>query len=177
MNVNKRKKRGNKIRGNANTTRLSVHDVAIEREAQTSRRVHPNPFENRPHLTTTTMILRTRPILPYRLLPPLRFPRTQSALFSSAAPRLGENRIFANVRTPDELHTLTFLSATDNRPLITMWTASWCTTCQAVKPLVRSLIEEEKVGEKEGGVGFVEVELDSVLIGDIGMRYMVCLNL
>jgi thiol-disulfide isomerase/thioredoxin len=81
------------------------------------------------------------------------------------------------VRTPDELHTLTFLSATDNRPLITMWTASWCTTCQAVKPLVRSLIEEDKVGEKEGGVGFVEVELDSVLIGDIGMRYMVCLNL
>jgi thiol-disulfide isomerase/thioredoxin len=77
------------------------------------------------------------------------------------------------VRTPDELHTLTFLCAADNRPLITLWTASWCSTCKAIKPLVKNLIEVEKVGEKEGGLGFAEVELDSVLIGDLGMKYMV----
>lgn len=65
------------------------------------------------------------------------------------------------------------LSAADNRPLITLWSASWCTTCQAVKPLVKGMIEEEHVGEEEGGLGFAEVELDSTLIGDLGLKYMV----
>lgn len=43
-----------------------------------------------------------------------------------------------------------------------------------MKPLVRSLIEDERVGEKEGGLGYAEVELDSVLIGDLGVKFMVC---
>jgi hypothetical protein len=38
---------------------------------------------------------------------------------------------------------------------------------------VRHLIEVEKVGENEGGLGFAEVELDSTLIGNLGMKYMV----
>jgi hypothetical protein len=42
-----------------------------------------------------------------------------------------------------------------------------------IKPLVKSLIEEEKVGEREGGLGYAEVELDSTLIGDLGIKYMV----
>jgi hypothetical protein len=43
-----------------------------------------------------------------------------------------------------------------------------------VKPLVKSLIEDEQIGQKEGGLGYAEVELDSVLIGDLGVQYMVC---
>lgn len=118
-----------------------------------------------------TMISRSLSLLP----PRIRLPNPLSAqrFFSTSAPRSVENRIFANVRTPEELHTLTFLCATDNRPLITFWTASWCANCQAVKPLVKSLIEQEKVGEAEGGLGFAEVELDSTLIGDLGVKYMV----
>ncbi|ORX95695.1 hypothetical protein BCR34DRAFT_469478, partial [Clohesyomyces aquaticus] len=84
-----------------------------------------------------------------------------------------QNRIFANVRTPDELHTLTVINATDNRSLITLWTASWCSTCQSVKPMIKRMIEEEKIGEREGGLGFAEVELDSTLIGDLGVKYII----
>lgn len=42
-----------------------------------------------------------------------------------------------------------------------------------MKPLVKSLIEDEGVGIREGGLGYAEVELDSTLIGDLGVRYMV----
>lgn len=65
------------------------------------------------------------------------------------------------------------LNAADNRSLITFWSASWCATCQAVKPLVRSLIEDEKIGEREGGLGFVEVLMDSTLIEDLPIMYRI----
>jgi thiol-disulfide isomerase/thioredoxin len=65
------------------------------------------------------------------------------------------------------------LNATDNRSLITLWSASWCQTCAAIKPLILQLIEQERVGEKEGGLGFVEVQMDSVLIGDLPITYRV----
>lgn len=38
---------------------------------------------------------------------------------------------------------------------------------------MRSLIEEEKVGESEGGLGFVEVLMDSTLLEDLPVRYRV----
>ncbi|KAF2180070.1 hypothetical protein K469DRAFT_640344 [Zopfia rhizophila CBS 207.26] len=103
----------------------------------------------------------------------LRISGAQRSFFSSSTRQLGNNRVFANIRTPDELHTLTLLSASDNRPLITLWTASWCSTCQTVKPIIKGLIEDERVGENEGGLSFAEVELDSVLIGDLGVKYMI----
>jgi thiol-disulfide isomerase/thioredoxin len=105
-----------------------------------------------------------------------RIPIAQSrrTLFGASNTRSHQNRLFDSIRRPDDLHTLTLLSGAENRPLITLWSASWCTTCQAVKPLVKSLIEDERVGEAEGGLGFAEVELDSTLIGDLGVRYMVC---
>ena len=43
--------------------------------------------------------------------------------------------------------------------------------------MVRSLIEDEGAGESEGGVGFAEVEVDSVLMGGgtgIAVDYGVC---
>lgn len=45
--------------------------------------------------------------------------------------------------------------------------------CAAVKPILRELIEDEGVGEAEGGIGYSEVELDSVLISDLGVKYMI----
>jgi thiol-disulfide isomerase/thioredoxin len=45
-------------------------------------------------------------------------------------------------------------------PLLTFWTASWCSTCRTVSPLIRSLVESG-VGEAEGGVGLAFVEFDS----------------
>ncbi|KAL6161749.1 hypothetical protein ACJBU6_00852 [Exserohilum turcicum] len=106
---------------------------------------------------------------------PLFTPCTQRRAFSlfNSGTRSHQNRIFDPVRQPNDLHTLTLLNAADNRALITFWTASWCATCQAIKPLVRSLIEEEKVGESEGGLGFVEVLMDSTLLEDLPVRYRI----
>lgn len=95
------------------------------------------------------------------------------SLLPSSTTRSHKNRIFDPIRTPSDLHSLTLLNAADNRALITLWSARWCQTCQVVSPLVRSLVEEEKVGEDEGGLGFVEVEMDSTLIGDLPVVYRV----
>jgi thiol-disulfide isomerase/thioredoxin len=65
------------------------------------------------------------------------------------------------------------LSAADNRTLITLWSAKWCQTCAAIKPVILRMLEEENVGVREGGLGFVEVELDAPLIGDLGVTYRV----
>lgn len=108
----------------------------------------------------------------FRLSLPTRQTRPFS-LFPSASNRSHTNRLFDSVRQPQDLHTLTLLNAADNRSLITFWSASWCQTCQAVKPLIKELIEEERVGEHEGGLGFVEVEMDSTLIGDLPITYRV----
>jgi thiol-disulfide isomerase/thioredoxin len=83
------------------------------------------------------------------------------------------NRIFDSVRQPNDLHTLLLLNAADNRSLITFWSASWCQTCASTKPLILQLIEGERVGEREGGLGFVEVMMDSTLIADLPITYRV----
>ncbi|KAJ4368009.1 hypothetical protein N0V83_006364 [Neocucurbitaria cava] len=83
------------------------------------------------------------------------------------------NRLFDTIRQPNDLHTLTLLNAADNRSLITFWSAPWCSTCQEIKPLVKRMIEEERVGEREGGLGFVEVDMSSVLIEDLPVRYRI----
>jgi thiol-disulfide isomerase/thioredoxin len=118
------------------------------------------------------MILRPSPAIARSLK--LQIPRVpQRGFLGASSTRSNQNRIFDNVRTPNDLHTLTLLSAAENRPLITMWSASWCSTCQAIKPLLKGMIEDERVGQEEGGLGFVEVELDSTLIGDLGIKYLV----
>ncbi|KAJ9644619.1 hypothetical protein H2199_003582 [Coniosporium tulheliwenetii] len=78
-----------------------------------------------------------------------------------------------DIRTPDELHTLNLASTHSSRPLLTLWTASWCPSCGEVAPILRELVEEEGVGEQEGGVGYAEVELDAMTIGDMGVRFMI----
>ncbi|KAF1919550.1 hypothetical protein BDU57DRAFT_427631, partial [Ampelomyces quisqualis] len=101
----------------------------------------------------------------------LRLPRRFSILPTTT--RSHTNRVFDPIRQPNDLHTLTMLNAADNRTLITLWSAKWCTTCQAVAPLLRRMLEDEKVGEREGGLGYVEVEMDSTLIGDLPVVYRV----
>jgi thiol-disulfide isomerase/thioredoxin len=129
--------------------------------------------EHAPVLQHPAMILRPSPFLSRSIA--LRIPSYAPCrnLFGASSTRSHKNRTFDSIRRPEDLHTLTLLSAAEHRPLITLWSASWCTTCQAVKPLVKSLIEDEGVGQAEGGLGFAEVELDSTLIGDLGVKYMV----
>ncbi|KAF2103524.1 hypothetical protein NA57DRAFT_26114, partial [Rhizodiscina lignyota] len=76
-------------------------------------------------------------------------------------------------RAPDELHTLLLLSSSSNKPLITLWTASWCRSCAIVSPLLKELIEDKGVGEAEGGLGFAEIELAASTIGDLGVTYAI----
>ena len=78
-----------------------------------------------------------------------------------------------SIRTPAELDELALLSASSRIPLITLWTASWCASCKAVLPVVKEIIEDEGAGEKEGSVGFAEVEFDAPENNELGMRYMV----
>lgn len=68
------------------------------------------------------------------------------------------------------------LNAADNRTLITLWSAKWCQTCATVTPLVMRMLQEEKVGEAEGGLGFATVEMDSTLIEDLPVTFRVCVR-
>ncbi|KAF1817399.1 hypothetical protein P152DRAFT_469840 [Eremomyces bilateralis CBS 781.70] len=93
--------------------------------------------------------------------------------FSATKPAPTPNRIYTSVRTPDELHTLTLLSASSRRPLITLWTARYNPNSIAVAPTILELIETEGCGQSEGGVGYAEVEFDSVIIGDLPLQIQV----
>src|SRR6201996_5115759 len=99
-----------------------------------------------------------------------------STRYLSSSPTLrAKNRIYPDrIRREDELQTLTLMSASSRIPLITLWMATWCQTCKVVSPLVQELVGKEGIGEEQGGVSFVEVEMDSPDMGGmagIGMRY------
>lgn len=101
--------------------------------------------------------------------------RTQPSRSFSTSMRLRTvNQVYSCVRRPDDLHTYQLLSSSSRAPLITLWTTSWCATCHAVAPLIKSVIESG-VGEAEGGVGYCEVQYDSpdIMSGGLGMDYMV----
>ncbi|KAK7527145.1 uncharacterized protein IWZ02DRAFT_193558 [Phyllosticta citriasiana] len=120
-------------------------------------------------MTPVRLSLSARPVL--RLF----FSRPRRS-FSRSAPRLAAsnaNRIYTSVRNPDEFANLLLLSASSRRPLLTLWTASWCPSCQAVKPILEELVGKEGVGEEQGGVGYAEVEVDAVTIGDLPITYRI----
>jgi thiol-disulfide isomerase/thioredoxin len=79
-----------------------------------------------------------------------------------------------SVRRPDDFENFLLLSTSSHTPLITFWTASYCSTCKAVSPLLNSLIISG-VGEQEGGVLFSEIEYDSpdIMESGLGMTYMI----
>ncbi|RYP53244.1 hypothetical protein DL768_001748 [Monosporascus sp. mg162] len=93
-----------------------------------------------------------------KLLPVLKELRASSTgrTFATAQRLRAQNRIY----TP--------------RPLITLWTASWCAACRVVSPLLQSVIESG-AGEAEGGVGYCIVEYDApdMMSGGLGMTYMI----
>lgn len=134
-----------------------------------TRPIQPNShfkMHLRPSLSPSTKLLRL-PIS--KCLPSHR----ALSLFPSSTTRSHTNRIFDPIRTPQDLHTLTMLNAADNRTLITLWSAKWCQTCATVTPLVLRLLQEDKVGEAEGGLGYATVEMDSTLIEDLPVRFRV----
>lgn len=94
---------------------------------------------------------------------------------STTPPTRAKNRIYpSRIRREDELQTLTLMSASSHIPLITLWMATWCQSCKVVSPLVQELIEKDGIGEDQGGISFVEVEMDSPDLGGmagIGMRH------
>lgn len=99
---------------------------------------------------------------------------TKRYLSSSSILR-AKNRVYpSRVRGEDELQTLTLMSASSRIPLVTLWMTTWCQSCKVVSPLIQGLIEKDGIGEEQGGISFVEVEMDSPDLGGIagiGMRY------
>lgn len=98
--------------------------------------------------------------------------------FSTTRPALApKNRIYpARVRNEDELATLLLASASTRVPLLTLWMTTWSRECDEVSPILRELIEADGVGEKEGSVSFVEVEMDSPDLGGVSgvaTRYLI----
>jgi thiol-disulfide isomerase/thioredoxin len=117
---------------------------------------------------------------PYSIpLRALRAPSTRytARQFSTTHATQAKNRIFpAPVRSEDELQTLLLMSASTRTPLLTLWKTNWCSSCQIISPLIRELVEKDGIGEEEGGVSFVEVEMDSPDLGGVGgipLRYMI----
>ncbi|KAH8677008.1 hypothetical protein BGZ61DRAFT_307161, partial [Ilyonectria robusta] len=98
------------------------------------------------------------------------------AFLSTSEPRQAKNQIYAPIRNPDSFTTYLSLSSSARTPLLTFWTASWCSTCRVVSPMLRSLIEAG-VGEDEGGVAFATVEFDSpdIMSGspNLALDYMI----
>lgn len=80
------------------------------------------------------------------------------------------------IRNADAFQTALAVSTSSRRPLLTLWTTSYCPTCKTVSPLIRSLVSSG-VGEAEGGVSFAEVEFDSPDImggpDSLPMTYMI----
>lgn len=103
--------------------------------------------------------------------------RNATRQFSTTRASQAKNRIFpAPVRSEDELQTLLLMSASTRTPLLTLWKTNWCSSCKIVAPLIRELVEKDGIGEEEGGVSFVEVEMDSPDLGGVGgipLRYMI----
>ncbi|ROV94206.1 hypothetical protein VSDG_05766 [Cytospora chrysosperma] len=79
-----------------------------------------------------------------------------------------------SVRNEDQFRTYVALSSSSRKPLITLWTTSWCSTCHQLSPLLKQLVESG-VGEAEGGVGYCEVEYDApdVMGAGLGLSYMI----
>ena len=94
--------------------------------------------------------------------------------FATTQPTKAKNRVYSPVRRLDDLHTYQLLSSSSRQPLLTLWTAQWCSTCKTVSPLIQSVIEAG-VGEQEGGVGFCAVEYDSpdIMADGTAMTYMI----
>jgi thiol-disulfide isomerase/thioredoxin len=93
----------------------------------------------------------------------------------STSRKMLKNRIYpSTIRSESELETLTLMSASTRTPLITLWMTNWCASCKTISPLIRSLVQDDKIGESQGCVSYAEVEMDSPDMGGLGglpLRY------
>ncbi|KAG9233669.1 hypothetical protein BJ875DRAFT_484893 [Amylocarpus encephaloides] len=122
----------------------------------------------------TSRILRATRLLRASIAPRCQLAIPIARSFSATKDWKGRNRIYDSVRRPDDFQSYLLLSSSSKTPLITLWTASYCSTCQTILPLLNELVSSG-VGEDEGGVAFCEVEYDAndILTSDLGMRYMI----
>lgn len=81
---------------------------------------------------------------------------------------------YFSVRRPSELENYLLLSTSAHRPLITLWTASYCPSCKHVAPLISSLITSSS-DTANLTLNYCEVEFDSPdnMAEGLGMRYMI----
>lgn len=81
---------------------------------------------------------------------------------------------YLRVRNEDQFRTYLAACTSSRRPLLTIWTTSWCHVCHQVSPLIKSLVDSG-VGEAEGGVGYCEIEFDApdVMSSGLGLTYMI----
>ena len=103
---------------------------------------------------------------------------TYTRQFSCTPTLLAKNRLYpSRIRNDSELQTLILMSASSRTPLLTFWMTTWSRDCDQITPILKELVDKEKIGEDKGGVSFVEVEMDSPDLGGItgiGMeRYQV----
>jgi len=89
--------------------------------------------------------------------------------FATSRPQPAKSRVYTTIRTPNELSNLLLLSTSSNVPLVTYWTMSWYS--QSNSSIAKTLIEEEGVGEAEGGVGYVELEMDAPTFEGLDVEY------
>ncbi|RAL60254.1 hypothetical protein DID88_000034 [Monilinia fructigena] len=79
----------------------------------------------------------SRPIsLPFSRI----FPKTRQ--FTSTPKSQDQNRIYTPVRYPADLATYISTSTSTSKPLLTLWTTSYCSSCKTISPLMRKIIEE-----------------------------------
>ncbi|KAK7743809.1 hypothetical protein SLS53_003828 [Cytospora paraplurivora] len=118
--------------------------------------------------------LLSRPTPTPACIKPLSSQSTRAWFSSTTSQQQGKNRVYSVVRNEDEFRTYVALSSSSRKPLLTLWTTSWCATCHQVSPLLKHLVESG-VGEAEGGVGFCEVEYDApdVMSARLGLDYMI----
>ncbi|KAK5998768.1 hypothetical protein PT974_01150 [Cladobotryum mycophilum] len=124
----------------------------------------PSPRHAPPPLSSSSSLLLFRSSSSNNPWQPPKPPSQQQGrhLFfsTSASTQHTNSRIFDPIRSNDSFHTHLSLSASLGRPLLTLWTASWCPTCRSVEPLLRTLITSG-VGESHGGVLFAPIEFDA----------------
>ncbi|KAF1990898.1 hypothetical protein K402DRAFT_389800 [Aulographum hederae CBS 113979] len=133
----------------------------------------PTPLTTLLRASKSSSPLLSTPAVPKYLFIRQTRTRTRTRPFTTTTPKPSQNRMHTSIRRPDELDTLLFLSAKNNKPLITLFITRFDNTNVAPSELLQSLIVDEQVGQAEGGLDFAEVELDAATIGDLEQRYSI----
>ncbi|MCJ1390925.1 hypothetical protein MMC18_003786 [Xylographa bjoerkii] len=107
---------------------------------------------------------------------PTRSTHLSTRRFTSSPSLHARNRIFEPIRSLPTLQTALSLSATSSRPLLALFSISTnSATNRSISELLLQLIEKDGVGERDGGVGYAEVEMDApdCAAEDVGGMYAI----